>query len=651
MASVQRGDLSNARRIAEEALQTVDHGALHGLLGTICCEMGDLRSGISSLRTALRANASDLNAQVSLAIALLQSGAMDEALGLCDEAAAGRDPSCQLWRIRGYILQQQGDAAAAAGAYERVVAAVPGDFESWNNLGNARGLAGDAAGGILALNRAAGLRPDILSIRLNLGTALVEAGRIPEAVAIFQRCTQDFPAEAKAFAELGGALAHLYRSQEAVDAYAAALALTPDDPDLLVSLGENEAALWALDRAEAAFRTALAIDPAHGRANLQLAILFEQTNRSAEFPDLLASAERHSAPTDVLQFIRAFAYRRDRKFAEGLAAIESVPEDMQPIRRMQIIGELNDRLNRPEQAFAAFVEMNRLHVIDPSDPVRRASEFRKALEADRRLVTPSWYAGWGAASPPLERAAPVFLVGFPRSGTTLLDTMLMGHDKVQVLEERPPLREIEVSIGGLDRLADLEPADIIDLRREYFEEVSKHIDLRSDSMLVDKFPFHMNKVPLIHRLFPDARFILAQRHPCDVVLSCYITSFRINNAMVNFLDLKDAATTYDLSFGYWEQCRSIMPIKVHTLVYERLVEDKEAALRPLFDYLGLDAQAASRDHQQTAAERGTIITASYSQVTEPIYKRAAGRWERYRDQMAEILPILRPWAEKMGYEM
>jgi len=649
MANVHRGNLAGARMIAEQALQSADHRALRGLLGTICCEMGDLAVGIGHLRSALNADATDINARATLAMALVQSGASGDALDLCDPMQADRDPSCRLWRVRGYILQQQGDPAGAARAYERVVAAAPNDFESWNNLGNALGLSGDAAGGIVALDRAARLRPDILPIRINLGTAMVEADRIAEAVTVFERCTKDFPNDAKAFAELGAAFGHLYRSQDAVDAFTAALALTPDDPDLLVSLGENQAALWDLESAEAAFRKAIAIDPVHGRAYVQLAILFEQTNRSSAFAALLAQAEQKGATEDVLNFVRALAYRRERKFAEGLVAIEAVPEDMQPIRRWQIIGELNDRLDRPKEAFAAFEEMNRLHVIDPSDPVRRAHGFRASLNAERALVTPEWYAGWHPASPPLERAAPVFLVGFPRSGTTLLDTLLMGHDNVQVLEERPPLREIEVSVGGIESLADLDPGDIVELRREYFREVRKHIDLRPDSLLVDKFPMHMNKVPLIHRLFPEARFILAQRHPCDVVLSCYMTSFRINNAMVNFLDLRDAASTYDLSFSYWEQCCAVMPIRFHTLVYEQLVDDQERELRPLFDFLGLNWQAESLDHQRTAAERGTIITASYSQVTEPIYRRAAGRWERYREQMAEVLPILRPWAEKMGY--
>jgi hypothetical protein len=161
----------------------------------------------------------------------------------------------------------------------------------------------------------------------------------------------------------------------------------------------------------------------------------------------------------------------------------------------------------------------------------------------------------------------------------------------------------------------------------------------------------MNKVPLIRRLFPEARIILALRHPCDVVLSCFMTAFRLNDAMANFLDLDTAAEFYDLSFGYWTNCTSIMPVSVHTIRYEDVVDDTEGQLRGLLDYLGLAWNESVLDHAGTARSRGVITTASYAQVTEGIYRRASGRWQRYRHQLEPVLPLLAPWAEKFGYEM
>jgi hypothetical protein len=159
------------------------------------------------------------------------------------------------------------------------------------------------------------------------------------------------------------------------------------------------------------------------------------------------------------------------------------------------------------------------------------------------------------------------------------------------------------------------------------------------------------QVPLIHRLFPDARFILAIRHPADVLLSCYFSAFRRTSALSNFLRLDSAAELYDLAFTMWERSRELMAIDVNTIVYEKLVQDPEAQLRPLAEALGLDWRDELLDHTGTAASRGLIATASYAQVTEPIYRRSVGRWEKYRDQLAPVLPVLRPWAEKFGYSI
>jgi hypothetical protein len=117
------------------------------------------------------------------------------------------------------------------------------------------------------------------------------------------------------------------------------------------------------------------------------------------------------------------------------------------------------------------------------------------------------------------------------------------------------------------------------------------------------------------------------------------------------LRIEDAAELYDLTFRHWETARSLLPLSVHPIVYEHLVEDVEREVRPLFDFLGLEWHEQALDHTRTAKSRGLITTASYSQVTEPIYRRAAGRWQRYRAHLEPILPMLEPWVEKFGYTL
>jgi hypothetical protein len=306
-------------------------------------------------------------------------------------------------------------------------------------------------------------------------------------------------------------------------------------------------------------------------------------------------------------------------------------------------------LGNYDAAFAAFARMNEIQEEDPSRPLLRAAELRKTVGQQFERTTAEWARSWKTSLLDPERPAPTFLVGFPRSGTTLLDTIQMGHPDVEVMEERPCLTTVAAAFGGFDRIAHLDESELRKAQERYFEVAGKYVDLRPGTRLVDKSPLHLNNVAWIHRLFPTARFILALRHPADVILSCFVSNFRLNPSMSNFVRLETAAEFYDLTFSNWERSRDVFPLNVHTVVYEELIANPEAELRRLSEALGLDWREEMLDHRKTAAERGVITTASYAQVTEPLYRRSVGRWERYRKHLDPILPILTPWIEKFGY--
>jgi hypothetical protein len=128
-----------------------------------------------------------------------------------------------------------------------------------------------------------------------------------------------------------------------------------------------------------------------------------------------------------------------------------------------------------------------------------------------------------------------------------------------------------------------------------------------------------------------------------------MTRFDPRGGMANFLDLEDAARLYDVALGHWTRCREVLALAVHSVRYERMIADAAAELGPLADFLGLALSTGMLDHQRTARARAHIATPSYAQVAEPLYTRALARWEKYRDRMAGVLPLLAPWAEKMGY--
>jgi hypothetical protein len=231
----------------------------------------------------------------------------------------------------------------------------------------------------------------------------------------------------------------------------------------------------------------------------------------------------------------------------------------------------------------------------------------------------------------------------------LLDTFLMGHPDTSVLEEFHMLGAAETVLGNVAHLPDRTREELEQARRAYFAELDRHIDRDFPGLVVDKLPLNMLGLPVIHCLFPDAKVIFAQRHPCDCVLSGFMQSFTLNDAMACFLTIEDSADFYDAAMTLFNASRAALPVSVYTLVYEELVADPANALHPLIDFLGLEWRPELLDHTATAKARGAIITPSYDQVVQPLSKAPSGRWRRYELQLASVLPVLLPWARRLGY--
>jgi hypothetical protein len=352
---------------------------------------------------------------------------------------------------------------------------------------------------------------------------------------------------------------------------------------------------------------------------------------------------------DEADYLQALVKRRQGKLEEALELAQgSSPDSLDSGLRAQFIGEVADRLGQVDTAFAAFSEMNRITGSRADAAQSDGSEYRRFIDSLAERTTRDWFVSWQPAEPSAVPPSPAFLVGFLRSGTTLLDTILMGHPGTQVMEEEPILARVEDQLGQMERMAELDSAGVNALRARYFAELPTPV--AAGKLLIDKNPLATLRTPLIHRIFPDARFIFALRHPCDVVLSCFMQNLLVSESMASFLDLRNAALMYDRAMTYWQQCQDIFPLKVHTVRYEDLVVDVEGEMRPLLDYLDLSWDERVLDHQRTATDRGLIRTPSYAQVTEKIYSRSSGRWERYRKHLEPILPILAPWVERFGYE-
>jgi hypothetical protein len=386
---------------------------------------------------------------------------------------------------------------------------------------------------------------------------------------------------------------------------------------------------------------------AERRALRELALLLERTNRMDALRNLLCEADERGIAREELGYPAAAVALREGNGSEArrLLALEST--EMDPVRWHRLMAKILDSLDDPEGAFAEAEGMNR-SVSDFEGWIRRGTEYRRRIRALADSMTPEWISRLRPLGPH-PRPSPAFLVGFPRSGTTLLDTFLMGHPDTDVIEERHMLGAAETVLGNVAELPNRSQKQLDQARRAYFAELDRHIDPDASGLIIDKLPLNMLGLTVIYSLFPDARVIFAQRHPCDAVLSGFMQSFTLNDAMACFLTIEHAADLYDAAMSLFTRSRDALPIAAKTLVYEELVADPGRALRPLIDFLGLEWRPELLDHRATAQARGAIITPSYDQVIEPVHERSSGRWRRYEAQMRPTLPILLPWAKRLGY--
>lgn len=509
--------------------------------------------------------------------------------------------------------------------------------------------------GINKLERGLMLEPGNPEIRVHLVRALIDSGRPAEALS---RALAPMPGAAAEMlwrvraeaAKAAGALSEQIAAERHADLAETErlFTLEPTDSRLMLRHGRLLGTLRRDDEAEAVYRRLLDSDPANAEVIAELGQLYDRGNRLDALAQLLAQADSAGITDNSLAYLRALEAWRRRSLDEAAEWLAKVGPTRDPVRLFALTARVADASGDHRGAIAAIAAKNAA-VPDRERWRQSAFVFREQMRDNAASITSDWTARF-VRSRPGKRAPPAFLIGFPRSGTTLLDTLLMGHPEVAVLEEVPLMGFVADALGPLPRLATIGEAEAERLRALYFEHLDRHVEPGFAGVVVDKMPVNTLCVPLIYRLFPDARIIFAKRHPCDCVLSGLMQNFATNPAMASFLDPADAADFYDVTLDIWTKSEAALPLSALTIVYEELVREPEPVLRPLVEFLGLEWDDGLVDHRGAAAARGRISTASYDQVTEPLHGRSSGRWRDYEDLLRPALPVLMQWADRLGYE-
>jgi len=556
-------------------------------------------------------------------IDLARNGQIEAASQACDTALEAEPDSAELLHLRGLLFTLSNQAAAAIPLISRAIDARP-QPKYWSNLGNALSATGRLDEAERAYRNAIALDADFGDAWFNFGKLLLHSGRVPEAAEALEHVTRLNPADAQAWKILGDTYQQFGQFTEATAAYEKAFASNRRDPAIAALLADCLERENRLDDARRMAEAALAVDPEHPLAGLVMAVLERRAGRPGE------------AQTRLLAM-----------------PVSRLPLALQA-RREHELGVLDDRAGAPDSAYAHFARAKTLQAsipdADPADGHRYLSRLEHLIALDY-----SWLAERRDV-PDDGVADPVFVVGFPRSGTTLLNQLLSGHPELHVMEETPLLMLLEHRLGDQQiaypmGLAGLSSRQRRALRRQYFDFVRlAHPAWDGKKRLVDKLPLNIARLPLAACLFPRARVVLSLRHPYDACLSGFMQLFAANDAMANFADLRSAALMYDRVFTLWEKVSASMPLPWMPLKYEELIVEPEKHLRALIEFLGLPWTTALLDHTSTVGRRGRINTPSYQQVARPLHRESLGRWVSYAAYFEPLEPLLLRHLQAWGYD-
>jgi tetratricopeptide (TPR) repeat protein len=476
--------------------------------------------------------------------------------------------------------------------------------------------------------------------------ALLALGRADDAVEAATQAVHNHGLP-QHHALLALALARAGRTSEAVAQVAVVLEVEPMWPEPWERLGETFEAMGLLEDGLVARREALRRNPGHVARRLRLAERLERADHRDEARALVEGVlakGRNTVAERILMRIDHHDGNLDAAADRARRLLGFLPSDQRRATWMEL-ARIEARRGDADAAFEAASRGNRAAlgrwIADGNDP-------------------DAWMSSLGALADvpvgPYPRATPdgaAFVVGFPRSGTTLLQQLLESHPQIRTLDEQPILDgAVRDVLPGANLpasvLASADPVVAARIREGWWARVEHRLP-PTDGWVVDKLPLNLLRVDLLANVFPSAPIVVVLRDPRDAVLSSFLQDFDLTAAMAQCADLHRCAALYATTFGRWLQVRGHVPNAVEVR-YEDVVTDPQTALGPVFDAFGLPWDDAVLDHAAHARDQA-IGTPSYRDVRTPLYARSVGRWKAFRRHLEPVLPVLEPFVRALGYEV
>jgi len=511
------------------------------------------------------------------------------------------------------------------------------------------------------IRRIVALDPNNLVATNELALILLGKGSLAEAEVHARNAIRIAPENPQAHNLLGMIMTEANRPQIGEYHYRRVLELSGQrDPILLANLAWNLKNQGRMEEARALYQESVTAAPEIRQTLLGFARLEEADRNFDAAAGVLDSMEQRFPSDPAVRLTRAVLLGRQRKYDEALALIDSTVTGDARLGPNELLekGRLLDQSGHYDEAWAAFAEGKRL-ARELSGQAYLDEAAQQQIDRLRNFFTAGRLRLIPRATVRADPPHPIFILGFPRSGTTLVEQTLSAHPRIAAGDELPLIHEITAimprmlasPLGYPEALAELWMGDQregLDNLRDYYLQKVRQMGVmrRGATRFTDKMPLNETHLGLIALLFPEAPLLHVLRHPLDIMVSAFSNAF--THGFYCASDLATAAKHYVRVMDLVQHYRGEMTLRYLSIRYEDIVEYQEQSVRAMLDFIGEKFDEACLTFHEN---RRYARTASYAQVAEPLYDRSVGRWKHYRTHLEPVIPVLQPVIERLGYAL
>ncbi len=552
---------------------------------------------------------------------------------------------------------QKRNFTEATKIYENILKIHPSNFDANMNLGTIYAENNNLKRASELWTKAIKINPNMPAAHNNLASVYMRSGDNTKAREHIDYALKINPNFSLAYNNLGMLNNIEKKVEDAKKNFLKAIELDPKNIMSHYNVANVYQRLNDIKNSEKYYLKTIEINPKFFNPYNNLMHLYERIGQDIKLQNIIDRAEKNFIENQSIKLFKAQLLFKRKQYKETINNLETIDfnstDKIKETSRCTILAKSLDQLSNFSKAYEYFEKANQVSFELNKNKIDK-NKIISIIKNRISFFDNPKIREWPIINSSKDKNKPIFLVGFPRSGTTLLDTILRSHPSLDVIEEKPIVNDFIEALNkktssNLENLKFLDENSLNEMRNVYLKSKNKYVKLDSKKNYIDKMPLNMIYAGEIVRVFPEAKFIFAIRHPCDCVLSSFMQSFVLNDSMANFLNLNDSANFYSYAMTLWEKYLNVFEINYHQIKYEDVVTNFDISIKKLLKFLDLEWSDNVSEFYKSAESRGIISTPSYDQVNKPIYYKSMDRWKNYEKQISKILPILNPWIKKFDY--